>query len=369
MSDIRRATNPIFGDNKLKLGIFGFNGPGTAFTTAPEKFNPTWENSNTVAQLADSLGIETLIPYQRWKSAATSTKSSAMESTTWAAAVSARTAASCVMATTHVPSLAPVVSAKAASTTDQISGGRFGINIVCGWLPSEIEMFGKPLAEHEARYEMADEWITIQKRLWTENEPFDFDGKFYQLKNLLIEPKPVQPGGPVLMNAGVSGRGQRFTAQHIDMAFTSLVDQTPEAIAVYVADYKKLAREEFGRDIQIWTHTHVVLRDSIAEAKRYTRRVFDEYGDRQQADLLLRANVPGYDAFPEEAMEKQRLATMTGRGYPLLGNADDIASSLSTLSDCGIDGVLLAWIDYTEGIRTFGEAVLPVLARKGLRSV
>src|ERR1700723_2903169 len=109
MSDIRRATNLIFGDTKLKLGIFGFNGPGTAFTTAPEMFQPTWENSLTVAEMADSLGIEAQIPYQRWKAAATSAKSRCLESTTWAAAVSARTAASCVMATTHVPSLAPVV--------------------------------------------------------------------------------------------------------------------------------------------------------------------------------------------------------------------------------------------------------------------
>jgi alkanesulfonate monooxygenase SsuD/methylene tetrahydromethanopterin reductase-like flavin-dependent oxidoreductase (luciferase family) len=368
MTDIRSATNPIFGDNKLKLGVFGANGPGTAFTTVPELFQPTWENSIQVTQWADQMGIEANIPYQRFKAFNRHDLSQSMESSAWASAVCARTTDSCVMATTHVPTLAPVVSAKSASTMDQISGGRFGINIVCGWFKAEIGMFGGKLAEHESRYEMADEWITIHKRLWTEDEPFDFDGKFYKLKNLMIEPKPVQPGGPALMNAGASGRGAHFAAKHVDIAFTSLTDMTPEGIAASTANYRKLAREEYGRDIQVWTHTYVVLRDTIAEAKRYVTRFSDEYGDRKMADLYLGSNIPGYHELPEEEKEKQRLANMTGRGYGLLGNADDIASSMSVLSDCGLDGILLTWIDYTEGLPTFGREVMPLLVNKGLRA-
>jgi alkanesulfonate monooxygenase SsuD/methylene tetrahydromethanopterin reductase-like flavin-dependent oxidoreductase (luciferase family) len=55
-------------------------------------------------------------------------------------------------------------------------------------------------------------------------------------------------------------------------------------------------------------------------------------------------------------------------GYPLLGSADEIAESLHGLSDCGVDGVLLSWIDYIPGLQLFAETVLPRLEHLGLRS-
>jgi dimethylsulfone monooxygenase len=41
---------------------------------------------------------------------------------------------------------------------------------------------------------------------------------------------------------------------------------------------------------------------------------------------------------------------------------------MSVLSDCGLDGILLTWIDYTEGLPTFGREVMPLLVNKGLRA-
>ena len=76
----------------------------------------------------------------------------------------------------------PVMAAKQAATIDHIGGGRFTLNVVTGWYRPEIEMFGAPLLEHDTRYDMAVEWIEIIKRLWTSEKEFDFDGKFYNVK-------------------------------------------------------------------------------------------------------------------------------------------------------------------------------------------
>ena len=43
-------------------------------------------------------------------------------------------------------------------------------------------MFGITLLDHDSRYEMAEEWVQIATRLWSDPEPFDFNGRFYQLK-------------------------------------------------------------------------------------------------------------------------------------------------------------------------------------------
>lgn len=369
MSDPRCETNPIFGANRLKLGVFGLNGPGVAFTTVPELFDPTWANSDEVTRIADAMGIEALVPYSRWKAFHRKDHGQALETSAWAAAASVRTHRACVMSTTHVPAYAPVIAAKTAATTDRISGGRYGVNIVCGWFKAEIEMFGTLQKAHDDRYAVADEWIAIQKRLWTEDDPFDFEGRFFQIRDALIEPKPVQPGGPAIMNAGVSGRGQHFAAKNADIAFTSIRDQSLDAVKAQVAAYKRLAWEEYGRTIQVWVHGYVVQRDSRQEARDYVDYYVLERGDQPMCDLFLRNNVPDLDALPAVAIHDLRYRMMAGSGgYPLLGSADEITETMLGLSRAGLDGVLLTWLDYKSGLSEFERTVLPLLEQSGLRT-
>ena len=367
MNDPRGATNPLFNSNKLKLGIFGVNGPGVAFTKVPELFEPTWANSVKVTRNADALGFEAIVPYARWKAFNRHDHGQSLETSSWAAAASAVTDHACVMSTTHVPAYAPVIAAKTAATTDQISGGRYGVNIVCGWFKAEIEMFGTLQGAHEDRYGIADEWITIQKRLWNEDEPFHFDGKFFQIRNAMIEPRPVQIGGPAIMNAGVSGRGQLFAAKHADIAFTSIRDPSPDAVKAQVHAYKTLAFEQFGRDIQVWVHTYVVQRDSYKQAQDYVDYYAVQHGDAEMADRFLN-NLPDFGHLPPEVKSKMRYGMMAGSGgFPLLGNADEIAATMQMLSDCGVDGTLLTWVDYKDGLAEFAETVLPRIEQAGLR--
>ena len=109
------------------------------------------------------------------------------------------------------------MAAKQGAVIDHISNGRFTLNIVCGWNFPEMEMFGVKLQEHEDRYACAEEWITIVKRLWSEDETFDFKGKFYNIKKGYLQPKPIQSAHPAIMNAGASGRGKHFATKNCDL--------------------------------------------------------------------------------------------------------------------------------------------------------
>ena len=71
----------------------------------------------------------------------------------------------------------PLHLAKFGAALDHISGGRWGINVVTGYKPSEYRMFGLEPIEHDLRYVMADEFTTIMERLWTEDEELSFDGQ------------------------------------------------------------------------------------------------------------------------------------------------------------------------------------------------
>ena len=60
---------------------------------------------------------------------------------------------------------------------------------------------------------------------------------------------------------------------------------------------------------------------------------------------------------------------MAGVGaYPLVGTAATIAAQLISLSDLGLDGMLLSWADYADGMTRFNAGVLPLLEQAGLRS-
>ena len=66
--DLGRATNPLFNDNRLKLGVFGANvSYGCAITMAEGALELTWPNARTIATMADRAGLEAMVPVARWK--------------------------------------------------------------------------------------------------------------------------------------------------------------------------------------------------------------------------------------------------------------------------------------------------------------
>jgi dimethylsulfone monooxygenase len=57
------------------------------------------------------------------------------------------------VATTHVPIFHPILVAKQSATIDNLTSGRFAINVVAGWNEAEIRMFGGKQVGHDALYE------------------------------------------------------------------------------------------------------------------------------------------------------------------------------------------------------------------------
>jgi len=153
-SETRRTLNPLFNDNKLKLGLFGVNvSNGCAITTVDGRHKVTWPTNLAIAQTADRYGYEALVPAARWRGfgGESNFNGTNFETYTWAAALGQATNDISVLTTSHVPTIHPIVAAKQATTVDHITNGRFALNIVCGWFTPELEMFGVPQMEHDAR--------------------------------------------------------------------------------------------------------------------------------------------------------------------------------------------------------------------------
>jgi len=181
------------GNNKLILGLFGANcSSGRAVTKVPERWSGSWQDNLRLAKMADEAGIDFMLPVGRWKGygGETDYQGSTLETVTLAGGLLASTKRITVFGTVHAPLIHPVIAAKEFVTADQIGEGRFGLNVVCGWNEDEFEMFGVEQRNHESRYEYAQEWLDAIKRMWSEEEEFDFNGRFIKLKGVRAKPKP-----------------------------------------------------------------------------------------------------------------------------------------------------------------------------------
>jgi len=172
----------------------------------------------------------------------------------------------------------PAVLAKMAATVDQVSGGRlvFGIGAGGSRVPDptglqmvtrEFEAYGIEIVSPGQAVAALGEACTLIRRLWAEDDQFDFEGRHYRLKGAICEPKPVQrPGPPVLI--GASGdRALRVVARHADVWNCPIneLDAFRERSAALDAACAEIGRDpsEIVRSVQL-----LVARDDAAGVRR-----------------------------------------------------------------------------------------------------
>lgn len=117
----------------------------------------------------------------------------------------------------------PAMLAKIAVTVDIVSGGRLDFGIGAGSRPDhplarrEYEAHGLPFHDFAHSVGSLAEACTVIRRLWTESEPFDFDGTYVQLAGAFCNPKPVQRPYPPILIGGRSSATLRVVAEHADV--------------------------------------------------------------------------------------------------------------------------------------------------------
>ncbi|MFB7497430.1 LLM class flavin-dependent oxidoreductase [Streptomyces sp. NPDC056161] len=117
----------------------------------------------------------------------------------------------------------PAMLAKIATTVDIVSGGRLDFGIGAGSRPDlpmarrEYEAHGLPYHDAAHAVQSLAEACTLIRRLWTEEEPFDFEGAHHRLTGAFGSPKPVQRPHPPILVGGRSAATLRVAADHADV--------------------------------------------------------------------------------------------------------------------------------------------------------
>jgi FMNH2-dependent dimethyl sulfone monooxygenase len=384
----QRKRSEMFGANPFKIGLFGANlSSGRCATTVPERWSGDWDECLVMAKIADEGGIDFILPVGRWKGygGESDFHGGGLETITWATGLLAHTKRVTVFGTVHAPLFHPLIAAKQMVTADQIGHGRFGLNIVAGWNQDEFEMFGVEQRPHDERYVFAQEWLEIMTKAWTASEPFDHDGRYFQLKKVMAKTKPYCQSRPLIMNAGASGAGQAFAMRNCDAFFTAITDganaraqggyATVGAVSLLensakrVTEIKEDAKGR-GRLIEVYTQGQVVCRPSQKEAEDYYHWANVENADWPALDRMLELNNFSRKTTPPDVYETKRLtlAKVGIGGRPYVGSPDHVAEELGMLAKAGVRGIAVSFVNYVRDVPFFCAEVLPRLKKMGFRA-
>jgi dimethylsulfone monooxygenase len=360
----------MYNTNKLKIGLFGSNcSSGRAVTKVPERWSGNWPDNLNLARMADEAGIDFLLPIGRWKGYGGDTdyQGSTLETITWATGLLASTKHITVFGTVHAPLFNPVIAAKEMVTADHIGEGRFGLNIVVGWNEGEFEMFGVEQREHEDRYEYAQEWLDVIKLIWSDQEDFDFQRKYFNMRGIKGKPKPFGGTRPLMMNAGSSATGQAFAIRNCDAFFLQASRDSLAETAERVTTVQERAKQS-GREIGCYAVGVITCRPTRKEAEDYYHYSIVEHADWSAVDgiLALKNISPQTVPMQEYVLRRSQYAQGMG-GLPIVGDPDFVAQQLADLSKAGLTGIGVSLVNYAQELPFFCDEVLPRLVRMGVR--
>ncbi len=352
--------------NAFKLGLFGANADGgLAVTTVPERWAARWDDIQAVTRMADEVGLDFFLPIARWKGfgGQTNARHHSFETLTLASALAVSTRAITVFATVHAPFVHPVFAAKAMATIDHVSGGRAGLNIVCGWNGPEFEMFGVPQTREP--YALGQEWYDVFSRVLAGEDAFDTAGPNFALRGVEGRPVSLQRPRPVTMSAAFSPPGRDFAARTSDFIFTTFVEIADGATTI--VDMRTRAAAH-GREVGVFTACHVVCRPTQAEADDYYDRFAVREADHAAVDRHMAMKQAMSGSHDEETYARHRKRFAAGAGtYPLVGTPRRIADLIVSLHDAGFAGSALSFVDYLGELPFFAAGVLPLLEEAGIR--
>ncbi|HEX6032582.1 MAG TPA: LLM class flavin-dependent oxidoreductase [Tepidiformaceae bacterium] len=350
-------------ESRLEFGWFvPTAGDTSAFGVPGASIPPSLEHFTAVARAAEDAGFEyALVPVQ----------TRCYEAWVACSMISARTERLKMLVAARPGYIQPATMAKMVTTFDQLSGGRICVNLIAG--PGGEEEAAEGLFyDHDDRYAVMDETVSIMKRLWTEVEPFDYDGRFFRLESGQIFPKPLQQPHPPFYLGGISPAAKDVCGKHADV-FLAWLD-TPERIAEEFAQAKAAARRHGREDaLRLGVRAQVLVRereedawqaanDLIANAPQVLKDTIRNMWAQSQANSRMKelAELPDFRLGPH--LWTGMTTIRPGAGVVIVGTPAQVAATLRQYVDLGAESFCLSsYPHHTEATR-FGQLVMPLFS-------
>jgi dimethylsulfone monooxygenase len=254
-----------------------------------------------------------------------------------------------VRPTFHLPALL----AKQAANIDNISGGRISLNVVSSWWAEEAKKYGVQFDQHDDRYARTSEWLDVVDQAWKQDH-FSYNGKYYSVTDLVLQPKPVAKPRPVIYAGGESEAAKELIAAKCD-AYVMHGDP-PDRIAPKIRDMAERRECKGLPPMKYGVAGYAVVRETEAEAKKEVERITDV---KQNA-----AGYKNYEQWLANTQLEQRISledySVSNRGLRsgLVGTPQHVADRIGEFERAGVDLLLLQFSPQLEEMERFADSVI-----------
>ena len=347
----------------LHIGLFLPNTLGLSViaVTEPPQPKPTFALNLEITRRAEAAGLDFVLSSSKWRGYGGRSRhwDYSLESFTLMSALAATTTRIRLYASVGVRAFHPAVIAKMAATIDDVSGGRFGVNIVSGWNELEYAQMGMWPEDgyHRWRYAYAAEFVEVMQKLWTTGRA-SHQGRFFTLDDCMSYPTPGRQL-PIVC-AGQSPEAIAFSAKHADIGFVGRMHDNSEALQTLNNRLKDAAAAQ-GRQVSTYALLNVIAAPTEAEAQARQDDLLARSDDEAIAEWL---RASGRDPTRKLAgLDRLRLTFM---GFPFVtASHADVARRLDAIADAGVAGVCLAFPDFLPDLEAFIAEVMPRMRSRG----
>lgn len=334
--------------------VYGASG---SFFHPQDPPDASWERNKRLVLQAEALGFESTLVAQHIFNPRDDERDQ-LETWTASTALAAVTSRIEIIAAIKPYLFHPVVLAKMASQIEEISHGRFSINLVNAWFKPEFERAGIAFAEHDDRYAYGREWIAVFRALFA-GQRVNFDGKHFRISDYQIRPVGRYRERPTIYAGGESEQAQALAADTADVWFIN--GQPPEDVRRLVGAVA--ARSRRGEPIRFALSAFVVARETDAEAEEELSYLM---GLAKQDAPLRQAMAGRTDpkAVMFQTMSRNpAFGSNGGTAAGLVGSYDTVAARLRHFTELGIETFMLQFQPFEAEMARFAAEVRPRLDR------
>jgi alkanesulfonate monooxygenase len=253
----------------------------------------------------------------------------------------------------------PTILAKQAQGIEEISAGRFAVNVVNAWWIPDLERSGIGMLDHGERYAYGTEWLHVVRRLLS-GERTTFHGQYFHVDDFVLHPTGTYRTRPRIYLGGESAPARDLAAAEADVLF--LNGQSSREAHALMRDVVRRPRGDLD-PIRFGMAAFVVTAPTARQAAElmhdhWELNAADKAGDGDVADRFARDTDPA-SVMWQRLRDRPHIGPNGGTAAGLVGDYDTVAQRIVDWHRGGIETFMLAFQPFEAEMERFAAEIMP----------